>query len=114
LLSVSSVAQQQTAGPGARQSSVSAALQSAVIPQQTPATPKAAEKLDPRALQILGWLDADPGLTGAEAARRLNVAVRTGQRLWRAAQDERERRVSTGQRRLHSVGEAAYAAPSTD
>jgi hypothetical protein len=105
---------QQQTGPGARQSSVSAALQSAVIPQQAPAAPKTAEKLDPRALQILGWLDSDPGLTGAEAARRLNVAVRTGQRLWRAAHDERERRVSTGQRRLHSVGEAAYAAPSTD
>jgi hypothetical protein len=113
MMAGSSAVQQQT-GPGARQSSVSAALQSAVIPQQAPAVPKTAEKLDPRALQILGWLDADPGLTGAEAARRLNVAVRTGQRLWRAAQDERERLVSTGQRRLHSVGEAAYAAPSMD
>ena len=107
-------AQASTGPASAPQSSGSAALQPATIPQQAAsAPPAAAPPMDPRALEILGWLDRDPNLRGVDAARRLGVPNRTGQRLWRAALDEQQRRASTGQRRLRSVGEATSAPVST-
>jgi hypothetical protein len=74
--------------------------------QQIRAEEAADETMDERVLRIMGWLEEDPELSGAEAARRLGIPARTGQRLRRAAQDELlRRRTNVGQRRLRSVGE---------
>ena len=106
-------AQSPSGGTGVPQSSGSAALQSAAIPQQGPAAAQTASALDPRALTILEWLQVEPTLTGADAARRLNVPVRTGQRLWAAARTELARRASSAPRRLRSVGETTNASTPT-
>jgi hypothetical protein len=75
--------------------------------QQSRAEELPVGQVDERVLQIMGWLDAEPALSGAEAARRLGIPVRTGQRLRRAAEEQRQRRV-TGQRRLRSVGDVGH------
>jgi hypothetical protein len=90
------------------------ALERAVVPAQSRNEEAPGAQLDPRARQILIWLETEPTLTGADAARRLDTSLRTGQRLWRAAHDELKRRGTTGGRRLRSVGDPVGASSPAD
>jgi hypothetical protein len=94
-------------GPGTAATSThgSSLSQPSAIPSQGTGPGTSPAPLDGRIQQILQWLATEPNLSGAEAARRLNTSVRTGQRLWRAAHEELQQRAMQAPRRLQPVGQ---------
>ena len=64
---------------------VAADVMAAGVPRQATGGDEGGDELDPRVMRLVELLEADARLTGADAARELGVAVRTGQRLHRSA-----------------------------
>ncbi|WP_329492609.1 hypothetical protein OG618_37665 (plasmid) [Kitasatospora sp. NBC_01246] len=78
-------------GPASTATSGATALAVQPAAAQAPSAPGT----DPRLEQIRLWLQAEPGLTGAEAGRRLQETERTGQRLMKQVKGQA--------RHLHAV-----------